>query len=127
MQTYRSGSQLDALGDPTRRAIVELLAAGPSPVGRLADLLPVSRPAVSQHLRVLKDAGLVRSDAVGTRRLYRLDPRGPAELRAYLDRFWTTALAAFAEAVAIDAARNRRSDAGGGRSIDHTNAQEDPT
>ena len=111
MQTYRGASQLEALGDPTRRAIVELLAAGPSPVGRLADRLPVSRPAVSQHLRVLKDAGLVSSDAAGTRRLYRLDPRGPAELRAYLDRFWTTALASFAEAVAIDAARDQQSTA----------------
>jgi DNA-binding transcriptional ArsR family regulator len=112
VQTYRGASQLDALGDPTRRAIVELLAAGPSPVGRLADRLPVSRPAVSQHLRVLKEAGLVSSDAVGTRRLYRLDPRGPAELRAYLDRFWNTALAACAEAVAADAARERLPTAG---------------
>jgi DNA-binding transcriptional ArsR family regulator len=112
VETYRGASQLDALGDPTRRAIVELLAAGPSPVGRLADRLPVSRPAVSQHLRVLKEAGLVSSDPVGTRRLYRLDPRGPAELRSYLDRFWNTALAAYAEAVAVDAARERLPKAG---------------
>jgi DNA-binding transcriptional ArsR family regulator len=105
---------------------VELLAAGPSPVGRLADRLPVSRPAVSQHLRVLKDAGLVSSDAAGTRRLYRLDPRGPAELRAYLDRFWTTALASFAEAVAIDAARDHQSAAGPAtRDAATTNPQED--
>jgi DNA-binding transcriptional ArsR family regulator len=123
---YRGTSQLDALGDPTRRAIVELLSAGPSPVGRLADRLPVSRPAVSQHLRVLKDAGLVSSDAVGTRRLYRLDPRGPAELRAYLDRFWTTALASFAEAVAIDAARDHLSTADPAtRDAASTNPQED--
>ena len=123
METYRGASQLDALGDPTRRAIVELLAAGPTPVGRLADQLPVSRPAVSQHLRVLKDAGLVRADAVGTRRLYRLEARGLAELRAYLDRFWTTAMAAYAEAVAIDAAKSHL--AAPDRSVDPTNPQED--
>ncbi|MGH8774095.1 MAG: ArsR/SmtB family transcription factor [Jiangellaceae bacterium] len=105
MQTYRWASQLDALGDPTRRAIVELLAGGPSPVGELAERLPVSRPAVSQHLGVLKAAGLVSDHAAGTRRIYRLTPGGPAELRAYLDRFWGNALASFAEAVAIDAAR----------------------
>jgi DNA-binding transcriptional ArsR family regulator len=128
VETYRGAHQLDALGDPTRRAIVELLAAGPSPVGRLADRLPVSRPAVSQHLRVLRDAGLVSSDAVGTRRLYRLDPRGPAELRAYLDRFWTTALASFAEAVAIDAARDHLSTADPAtRDAATTNPQEDLT
>jgi DNA-binding transcriptional ArsR family regulator len=90
---------------------VELLATCPSPVGRLADRLPVSRPAVSQHQRVRRDARLVSSDAVGTRRLYRLDPRGPAELRAYLDRFWTTAQTSFAEAVAIGAARDHLSTA----------------
>ena len=123
METYRGASQLDALGDPTRRAIVELLAAGPTPVGRLAEQLPISRPAVSQHLRVLKDAGLVRADAVGTRRLYRLEPQGPAELRAYLDRFWTTAMAAYAEAVAIDAAKSRL--AASDRPDDPTSPQED--
>jgi len=91
--TYQDG--LAALGDPTRRAIFELLAEGPTPVGQLAALLPVSRPAVSQHLKVLKDAGLVRDQAVGTRRLYRIDPDGIAAVRAYLDRFWDRALADF--------------------------------
>jgi DNA-binding transcriptional ArsR family regulator len=91
--TYEEG--LTALGDPTRRAIVDLLAEGPTPVGRLAALLPVSRPAVSQHLRVLKAAGLVRDRAVGTRRLYQLDPDGVAVVRAYLDRLWESALADF--------------------------------
>lgn len=93
MRTYQDG--LTALGDPTRRAIFELLAEGPTPVGRLAALLPVSRPAVSQHLRVLKDAGLVRDQAVGNRRIYHLDPAGLATLRAYLDRFWERSLADF--------------------------------
>jgi DNA-binding transcriptional ArsR family regulator len=89
---------LSALGDPTRRAIFELLTARPSAVGELAERLPVSRPAVSQHLKVLKEAGLVVDDAVGTRRLYRVNPDGIAALRAYLDRTWDTALSAFAEA-----------------------------
>jgi DNA-binding transcriptional ArsR family regulator len=86
---------LAALGDPTRRAIFEHLAEDPSPVGALAERLPVSRPAVSQHLKVLKDAGLVTDHRDGTRRIYRLDPNGIAELRDYLDRFWNTALASF--------------------------------
>jgi DNA-binding transcriptional ArsR family regulator len=86
---------LAALGDPTRRAIFERLAENPSPVGTLAERLPVSRPAVSQHLKVLKDAGLVTDHRDGTRRIYRLDPSGIAELRDYLDRFWNTALASF--------------------------------
>ena len=98
MSTYGSPA-LAALGDPTRQAIVELLAAGPRAVGELAAELPVSRPAVSQHLRVLKEAGLVTDHAVGTRRLYRLDPAGADAVRAYLDRFWTRALDAFAAAV----------------------------
>ena len=72
-------------------------------MGQLASQLPISRPAVSQHLRVLKDAGLVRDRAVGTRRLYDLDTRGPADVRAYLDHYWSSTLAAFAEAVAEDA------------------------
>jgi DNA-binding transcriptional ArsR family regulator len=90
-----------ALGDPTRRAIFERLAARPSAVGALAATLPISRPAVSQHLRVLKDAGLVREVAVGTRRIYRLDPGGIAAMRAWLDAHWAAALehfAAFADA-----------------------------
>ena len=93
MVTYQDG--LAAIGDPTRRTIFELLAEGPTPVGELAARLPISRPAVSQHLAVLKTAGLVSDRAVGTRRLYRLDPAGVAAMRAYLDRFWDQALADF--------------------------------
>lgn len=89
------GGVLDALGDPTRRAIFELLAAGPQPVGQLAGQLPVSRPAVSQHLKVLKEAGLVVDHAAGTRRLYQLNPDGVGALRAWLDQLWSTALGAF--------------------------------
>jgi DNA-binding transcriptional ArsR family regulator len=91
--TYRNG--MDALGDPTRRAIFEQLRRGPRAVGEIAAELPVSRPAVSQHLRVLKDAGLVTERREGTRRLYRLDPDGLGELRDYFDDFWTEALAGF--------------------------------
>ena len=90
---------MDALGDPTRRAIFERLAAGPRAVGELASELPVSRPAVSQHLKVLKDAGLVVDTRDGTRRLYRLDPDGVGAVRAYFDVFWNQALAAFKAAV----------------------------
>lgn len=90
---------MNALGDPTRRAIFELLARGPRPVGELARELPVTRPAVSQHLKVLKEAGLVVDRADGTRRLYQLDPAGVGALRAYFDRFWNRALVAFKEAV----------------------------
>ena len=86
---------LDALGDPTRRAIFEQLAESPSAVVDLARRLPVSRPAVSQHLRVLKEAGLVRDVQLGTRRVYSLDPDGLAGLRDYLERFWRTALHSF--------------------------------
>jgi DNA-binding transcriptional ArsR family regulator len=93
VQTYHDG--LAAIGDPTRRAIFELLAAGPTPVGELAARLPVSRPAVSQHLRVLKAAGVVRDRAAGTRRLYEIDPGGVAAMRDYLDRFWDQSLADF--------------------------------
>jgi DNA-binding transcriptional ArsR family regulator len=95
--TYASA--MDALGDPTRRRIFELLQGGPRAVGELAGDLPVSRPAVSQHLRVLKRAGLVTERRHGTRRIYRLDPSGLGELRAYFDRFWTTALESFEAAV----------------------------
>src|SRR5947209_14790790 len=84
-----------ALGDPTRRAIFEHLAERPRAVGELARELPVSRPAVSQHLKVLKGAGLVVGRPVGTRRIYQVDPDGLAELRAYLDRFWNQALVAY--------------------------------
>lgn len=86
---------MDALGDPTRRAIFEQLSAGPRAVGEIAEQLPVSRPAVSQHLRVLKDAGLVAERREGTRRIYRLDPDGLAAVRDYFDRFWDAALAEF--------------------------------
>src|SRR3954466_15031598 len=92
---YQATNGLTALGDPTRRAIFERLAGGPLPVGEIARGLPVSRPAVSQHLKVLKGAGLVLDRAEGTRRLYRIDPDGVGALRAYFDRFWNQALAAF--------------------------------
>jgi DNA-binding transcriptional ArsR family regulator len=94
----RRDAGLAALGDGTRRAIVELLAERPRPVGELAELLPVSRPAVSLHLKVLKDAHLVRSTAVGTRRVYRLDAEGLDLLRTYLDGLWAGALDRFASA-----------------------------
>jgi DNA-binding transcriptional ArsR family regulator len=90
---------LHALGDPTRRAIFEHLAERPAAVGDLAALLPVSRPAVSQHLKVLKAAGLVHDVPVGTRRVYSLDPTGLMGLRDYLDRFWITALHSFKEKI----------------------------
>jgi DNA-binding transcriptional ArsR family regulator len=93
VETYRSAPALDALGDPTRRAILELLRDGPRPVGELASALPVSRPAVSQHLAVLKAAGLVADRAAGRRRLYAVDPAGLETLRAYLEEMWGRALA----------------------------------
>ena len=93
MTTYAAA--LGTLGDPTRRAIFEHLADRPAAVVELAARLPVSRPAVSQHLKVLKDAGLVRDTAEGNRRIYSLDPDGVAALRDYLDRFWRTALQSF--------------------------------
>jgi DNA-binding transcriptional ArsR family regulator len=98
VSTYGSNG-LTALGDPTRRAIFERLAGGPQAVGELARELPVSRPAVSQHLKVLKDAGLVIDHRDGTRRLYQLDPSGIEAVRDYFDTLWTTALAAFKTAV----------------------------
>lgn len=94
MKTYEQ-QQLDALGDLTRRALLERLRGGPLSVGELAEGLPVSRPAVSQHLRVLKQAQLVRDEALGTRRYYQLDPRGFATVRDYFDSFWGDALEAF--------------------------------
>lgn len=102
---------LDALGDRTRRSILERLSAGPVAVGVLADQLPVSRPAVSQHLRVLKDAELVVESVAGTRRLYRIDRSGLRIVREYFDRFWETTLdnfAILAEAEARDDTRKRR-------------------
>jgi DNA-binding transcriptional ArsR family regulator len=94
VSTYQANG-LTALGDPTRRAIFERLARGPRAVGELARDLPVSRPAVSQHLKVLKDAGLVLDEAQGNRRLYRLNPSGIEALRTYFDQFWNQALTAF--------------------------------
>jgi DNA-binding transcriptional ArsR family regulator len=87
--------QLQALGDPTRAAIFEILRDGPRAVGEIAKRLPVSRPAVSQHLRALREAGLVTLRTEGTRNLYRIDLRGLAELRAYMDGFWELALESF--------------------------------
>lgn len=86
---------LQALSDPTRRRIFERLRTGPKPVGVLAEGLPVSRPAVSQHLKTLKNAGLVNDRSEGTRRVYYIDPDGLAQLRTWLDQFWDDALAAF--------------------------------
>ena len=91
------GEAITALADPTRRTIFERLRRGPRPVGELADELPVSRPAVSQHLRVLKEAGLVRARQEGTRHYYSVNGDGLAELRAYFEGFWDEALAAFKE------------------------------
>ncbi|MBA3243746.1 MAG: winged helix-turn-helix transcriptional regulator [Actinobacteria bacterium] len=91
-----NGLALDALGDWTRRQILEALKQGPRSVGELAAGLPVSRPAVSQHLRVLKDAGLVLDRKDGARRVYRVDPSGLADIRAYFDSFWDEALDRFA-------------------------------
>jgi DNA-binding transcriptional ArsR family regulator len=91
--TYRTA--LHTLGDPTRLSIFECLRSGPRAVGELADELPVSRPAVSQHLKVLKQAGLVSDEAAGTRRIYRVEPQGLAELREFLDGFWDVALASY--------------------------------
>ena len=98
MATYQTLA-FDALGDPTRRAIFENLAGRPRAVGELASELPVSRPAVSQHLKVLKGAGLVRDRPVGTRRIYAVDPNGVEALRTYLDRFWMKTLSAYKAAV----------------------------
>ncbi|HEX4294614.1 MAG TPA: metalloregulator ArsR/SmtB family transcription factor [Rhizomicrobium sp.] len=89
-------SALVALADPTRRSVFERLLDGPQPVGRIARGMPVSRPAVSQHLKVLKEAGLVTDRAEGTRRVYCIDPHGLAAVRRYLDQFWDQALTAFA-------------------------------
>jgi DNA-binding transcriptional ArsR family regulator len=97
--TNQALNALNALGDPTRRALFEHLGDRPQAVIDLAALVPVSRPAVSQHLKVLKEAGLVRDTQVGTRRIYSLNADGIAELRDYLDRFWNTALHSFKKRV----------------------------
>jgi DNA-binding transcriptional ArsR family regulator len=88
-------AMLAALGDPSRQAILDLLADGPQAVGEIAAALPISRPTVSQHLKVLKDVGLVVDHSAGTRRLYQADPAGLAILRGHLDQFWHRSLAAF--------------------------------
>lgn len=107
MDTYlRAG--LDALGDATRMAIFQRLANGPLAVNEIAGTLPVSRPAVSQHLKVLKDAGLVRDTRAGTRRMYQLDPEGVARLRAHFDQMWTKAMSNFQDAVEKPAKEIRR-------------------
>jgi len=93
-----AADRMAVLGDPMRRAIFEILAEGPSSVGEIAERLPVTRPAVSQHLKILKDAGLVRDSAQGTRRIYSIDPAGLGAIRAWLDRFWDQSLAAYAAA-----------------------------
>jgi DNA-binding transcriptional ArsR family regulator len=98
MANRREARVLDALGDPTRRAVLELVRTTERPVGDIARQLPVSRPAVSQHLRVLKEAGLVKDRQQGNRRLYSVDGRGLEALRGYLERHWEAALAAFARA-----------------------------
>jgi DNA-binding transcriptional ArsR family regulator len=95
MANALSASGFVALGDPTRRLIFERLARRPLSVGKLAAGLDVTRPAVSQHLKVLKEAGLVTDEKDGTRRVYRVDPRGVEAMRSYLDRFWDRAMAAF--------------------------------
>src|SRR5437660_6806467 len=93
------GNALSALADPTRRRIFERLKSGPQAVGSIARKMPVSRPAVSQHLKVLKEAGLVADRPEGTRRVYYIDPNGLGALRAWVDQFWDQALAAFAAEV----------------------------
>lgn len=98
MNSYQQFA-LDALGDGTRRAIVDRLLRGPVSVGKLAEEFPISRPAISQHLRLLKEAKLVIDEAHGTRRVYRLNPDGFETLRSYFDQFWTIALTAFKEKV----------------------------
>jgi DNA-binding transcriptional ArsR family regulator len=99
---------LAALSDPTRRAIFERVAERPQAVGELAAGLPVSRPAVSQHLKVLKGAGLVADTPDGARRVYRVDPTGIGALRTYLDQFWNRSLAAYKDAVARETAKEDR-------------------
>jgi DNA-binding transcriptional ArsR family regulator len=105
---------MDALGDGTRRAIFERLALRPHTVGELAEELPISRPAVSQHLKVLLDAQVVLVSPMGTRRIYHLNPEGVAAMRAYFDRFWNQALAAFK----VAAEQPKEAQDGSGRGAD---------
>ena len=101
--------QLDAFGDPTRRAVLKLLRRGPMSVAAIANEFPISRPAISQHLRVLKDAGLVTSTAVATQRLYQINPDGFVSLRSYFDDFWSVALGQFKERAEARRSKRRRS------------------
>ena len=94
MDAYQE-ARLDAIGDPTRRAILDRLLSGPASVGTLATGFPISRPAISQHLKILKDANLVIDQSEGTRRVYQLNPAGFDSLRDYFDKFWSQALNAF--------------------------------
>ncbi|HKD52851.1 MAG TPA: metalloregulator ArsR/SmtB family transcription factor [Steroidobacteraceae bacterium] len=102
------GKALQSLSDPTRRQVFERLRAGPQSVSVLARGLPVSRPAVSQHLKVLKEAGLVNDRSEGVRRVYYIDPQGLGELRRWLDRFWNDALESFRQEVAREASAQPR-------------------
>ena len=104
------GSAIHALSDPTRRRVFERLKAGGKPVGEIARGLPVSRPAVSQHLKVLKEAGLVREERDGARRIYEIDPKGLGQLRAWLDQFWERTLDAFKAEVERGGTRNKGKD-----------------
>jgi DNA-binding transcriptional ArsR family regulator len=105
-----SSVQLDALGDATRRAILErLVREGPLPVGELAREFPISRPAISQHLRILKRADLVTDRSEGARRVYAVNPEALASLRSYFERFWTDALNAFKRRLEAEAKKKRRS------------------
>ena len=99
----RQRGAFEALGDSTRRALFEILSKGPQSVGELAEAVPVSRPAVSQHLRVLKDAGLVADRAEGTRRIYQVTVAGVEDLRSYIESLWESALAGFASAAEEEA------------------------
>ena len=99
---------VSALADPTRMSVMEKLRDGPRSVGEIANDLPVSRPAVSQHLKVLKEAGLVNDRSVGTRRIYYIDPKGLGAMRAWLDQFWESALAAFAEAAELEHEKQKK-------------------
>jgi DNA-binding transcriptional ArsR family regulator len=102
------GNALEALADPTRRRLFERLRRGPVSVGELAERVPVSRPAVSQHLKVLREAGLVREEAVGVQRIYRVEKKGLVALRRYLDAVWDDALASFTAEAAVRAKKKGR-------------------
>jgi DNA-binding transcriptional ArsR family regulator len=105
-ESARQGDAFEALGDANRRAIVELLAAGPRSVQEVADAMPISRPAVSRHLRLLKDAGLVTEEPLGTRRIYRLQEAGLDAVRAYLERVWAASAARYR--LVVENTRERR-------------------